>query len=659
MPRWNFRALPDSERDYFPDDDQFFEGSCVEHLVRAAIQNSLDAVDDKQGQRVRVRFFLSGGTAALPVQRARYWLGGLDEHLAATKRLPAALHERACVPFLVIEDFGTKGLIGDPSVAWHDEDSHFDNDFYFFWRAIGTTGKRSSARGSWGVGKSTYQQVSAIRTFFGLTVRYDDGRELLMGEARLGPRYLDSNRYDQFCAFGEFGQNLRDSNFVTPIETKEELQRFREDFRLERRSEPGFSCVVPLAITIDESDEAIASLADEFTLAAIHHFAVPLLAGELRVEIGTPSRVVVLEDIKSLRAAINEIDPSRFGAKAQAHGRAELEAAVALAEWSLGSEAESMRVTLINEATRDACQWAKLQIPSDAMPTLRSRFASGQPVAFRVPITVRHKQKGDLASWFDVFVKQLPELQRSSVRFVRQGLTISEVRSGNVGTVSALVVVDRGDLAELLRAAENPAHTTWKREDRLEDRLNHDFIGGESRIGVVVDAPKVLVGRLLESSGEVDYDLLAEFFPLPSTDGFVSRKSRGRKTGTKDRDKPTDIQPPTRPLILTELADGFTLTRNPEVPLKSSRFEMHVAFDTETGNPFSAWEKYDFEIGKHGVTCECAGGSRVIDGNKLTVSIRDDKFRLSVRGFDPERDLAIQTPKWLPDKKRSNTQDDT
>ncbi len=656
MPRWNFRVMSDAEKSTDSKEGEFFRDDAVSAVVRESVQNSLDAADEEQGSRVRVRFFLSGATKAISAQSGALWFDGLQQQIAISRRVPTSLRGRDRIPFLVIEDFGTKGLVGNSATAWHPEDSVESNDFYFFWRALGTTGKRNTARGSWGVGKSTYQQVSAIRTFFGLTVRSDDRRQLLMGEARLGVRSQNSVRFDQFAYFGEFSSADRD--FVTPTETVAAIQQFRTDFGLERTSEPGFSCVVPLAIDADINDDSASALAYEFALASIHHFAMPILAGQLRIDVSTPTRNIILENGESVRRVLEQMDLAKSGVK-ELHDKNDLLASVALTQWSLNEDVGRKIVHLVNESPQKAAQWQKIRIPESELHTLRAKFESSEAVALHVPVTVRRKDGQNVDTGFKVFLQQSSNLKKSSVRYIRQGLTISDVRSPNLGGVAALVVVEEGPLAELLRSAENPSHTTWKREDRLGDRLNHDFTGGESRIGLVVDAPKVLVSRLLESNGAVDYDLLSEFFPIPTVDGIVVRKNKGHKDGKNKPPGPPALTKTAKPLLFTELTDGFSFTRDKEVPLKQRKFVFRIAFSTALGDPFKAWEKFDFEIGRGGISCDCVGGSRVIEGNKITATIRDDSFRLVVRGFHPERDLAVETPRWISSKNAQDTPEES
>lgn len=108
-----------------PIESEFFStealGSLADALVREAIQNSLDA--RSPGEPVRVRIAFSPPGAWLQGERAARYFAGLWRHLAADRsglaRLPSPEEP---VGFLVVEDYGTRGLQGDPRQS-EDEES--------------------------------------------------------------------------------------------------------------------------------------------------------------------------------------------------------------------------------------------------------------------------------------------------------------------------------------------------------------------------------------------------------------------------------------------------------------------------------------------------------------------------------------------------------
>src|SRR5262245_23237028 len=161
-PRWHFNVLRRGDRIRDPIQGEFFASESIdgpaEAVVREGIQNSLDAnprdpSDQPVSTTVRVRIFVSGADGALSGSRLRPYMEGAWEHLHAERN---GLHEPpgegAPCPFLVVEDFCTTGLTGDPG-QWEDRPG-VGNPFFYFFRAEGRSQKGEDYRGRWGVGKA-------------------------------------------------------------------------------------------------------------------------------------------------------------------------------------------------------------------------------------------------------------------------------------------------------------------------------------------------------------------------------------------------------------------------------------------------------------------------------------------------------------------------
>jgi hypothetical protein len=91
------------------------------------------------------------------------------------------------VPYLLIEDFrharADRRPALDPELEPDGEETK--NDFFYFWRNVGRSSKGEVDRGRWGLGKAVFTVASRVRTIFGITRRFDDGRSLLLGQSVL------------------------------------------------------------------------------------------------------------------------------------------------------------------------------------------------------------------------------------------------------------------------------------------------------------------------------------------------------------------------------------------------------------------------------------------------------------------------------------------
>src|SRR5688572_9300063 len=108
LPSWHFREMDRGEINVDPVHDEFFKAQdLADALVREAIQNSLDA--RRGNSKVHVRLRIATGEQALTPERAEPYLRGLAAHLP-----PGVADFEGSMPFLVVEDSGTRGLTGDP-----------------------------------------------------------------------------------------------------------------------------------------------------------------------------------------------------------------------------------------------------------------------------------------------------------------------------------------------------------------------------------------------------------------------------------------------------------------------------------------------------------------------------------------------------------------
>ena len=124
---WHFTQQTPDMKSRNAMQQKFFEldKAMVVSLVRESIQNSLDAKDDDIQGPVQVRIFVSGQEHALSREQTDPFLTDVAwEHFtAAGNGLDSIRPERdeSC-HFIVIEDFGTKGLNGD-ILEWSKPDN--------------------------------------------------------------------------------------------------------------------------------------------------------------------------------------------------------------------------------------------------------------------------------------------------------------------------------------------------------------------------------------------------------------------------------------------------------------------------------------------------------------------------------------------------------
>jgi hypothetical protein len=168
--------------------DAFFTAESLENLseavVREAIQNSLDAAERASGNIRQVHFRIHFVPSASPDVR-RYLA---DLFAPARENFERGLSRSNLdnlfgddCGYVVLEDFGTRGLTGDVE-EWRLEHAE-ENAFFSFFRAEGRSGKTGEKLGRWGIGKQVFPTASRLHAMLGLTVRRESPDRVLMGSS--------------------------------------------------------------------------------------------------------------------------------------------------------------------------------------------------------------------------------------------------------------------------------------------------------------------------------------------------------------------------------------------------------------------------------------------------------------------------------------------
>ncbi len=619
FPKWDFRRMGPGEINVDPVHDEFFKAQDLsDALVREVIQNSLDA--RRGNSKVRVRFRFADGNDRLPAERAAAYLHGLAPHLASLENdLPEGLPPLdEPMPFLVIEDAGTRGLSGRPDVdpELEPEDAG-KNDFYFFWRNIGRTLKGELDRGRWGLGKAVFPIASQIHTILGLTHRADDNRRLLLGQSVLKTHVRASERYSPYGFFA-----LHDERgFPLPIEDPELIARFCEDFGLQRE-EPGLSVVIPW---FRQGDIPFASIA----AAVVRQYFYPVIRGDLvvQVENGTRSETIDGRSIEAVAARTIDSEAE------------EIAKLCTLTRWAVTSGAAEIEEIELQDPTR-APKWDAEIVGAQRVERLRERLERGDRIAVRVPVAVKRLRSRPAHAHFDVFMEKDESLRRGEHHFIRRGITIPEIRTPREKPVRALLVVDDDKLSTLLGDAENPAHSDWsERADRVRAHYDH----GATTVRFVKTALGHLASILLRPPEGRVRDFLGDFFSieLPHDGDAPAPGRKPASEGETVADGSTPAATGGSALELRRISGGFVIEG--QAPREGARMRAELAYRTPNGNPFRKHDPLDFDLSGADVTLEVEG-ARILSRaeNVVELETESETFRVTCGGFDSRRDLVVR-----------------
>ena len=607
-----------------PIEGEFFStealGSLADALVREAIQNSLDARLTGMPVRMRIGFSSPGGGEH---SRMDYFDGLLPHVAAARERSDGVPRADTPIDFVVVEDFGTRGLQGDPRQSEDEEiaATAFRNDFYYFWRNVGRSRKAASDLGRWGLGKTVFAAASRASAFLAVTVRANDPTPLLMGQAVLRIHKLDNARYYPYGYFGRF-----EGDFALPVDDAGVVERFVRDFGLERRNEPGLSVVIPFPDRELTPQALLPSLAQ--------HYFVPILAGDLSIDVDHGGKRERLDRVAFARV-VEHVDRSEASSLARL---------VDLARWGLALTA-SAPARLPDPAPANAPRWTRDDATDAALSTLREPFNGGARIAVRVPVWVKPGSGEPVLATFDVWIERDDSMNTADERFVRDGITIAGVRGGVQPGVRAIVCIRDRALSALLGDSENPAHTEWQeRSPRFRDRYRH----GPFTLRYVKGAPREIVRMLTRPAEGRDLALLRHVFSIdmPTEETVRRREGRTANAGLEAKGDGAAIGPASRgarAFELQRLEGGFCVAGDPDSVVTPRQMIVRVAYEVRRGNPFKLWQPLDFELERPPIAIDLSGATLVRKrGNELVVTIGEPAFRITVQGFDPHRDVRVK-----------------
>ena len=588
------------------------DGVLARGVVRESIQNSLDARRPRDGT-ARVRFCLRRGRMAARFSGAEVFLEGIWEHMAAKNAgLRSPPVRSAPIPFLVVEDFGTSGLTGDPA-QWQPFGSE-RNPFFLFFRALGRSGKEGEDRGRWGVGKFVFPMASDGSSWFGYTVPSTGGGPALMGRVVLKTHGTSAK---SFHPDGHWGLRSGDSSLVMPEVERSVLAAFRTLFALQRQEEPGLSVVVPW-ITEEISGESLLE-------AAIREYFLPILRRDLIVEIDDNGQRTVLDD-GSLRAMVDDIQSEL--------DRAYVSIGIAIADSDTGLTELGSRIRY------DEMEWPETPFGEGDEQRLLHRLEEGELLNVRVPIEVKPKDERPRPTHFDVYMQRVEGLGRARPLLVREGITIPEDRTTALHGIASLVTIDDRPIAVLVGDSESPAHT------ELQYQLIKDKYTYAGKVLQLLRAASASIVKTLEhSSQEDDPFLLAQFFPV-STDDETRRGEleTRRKKGASREPPPTGIPPGRAPRVrLARIDGGFRITEASDASEVLGEVTVRCAYDVRRGNPFKRYRPFDFTFSQADLGVDVEGAEITLrEDDRFAFRPSGSKFECRVTGFDPNRNLIVK-----------------
>ena len=660
--QWIFTPKSPSTKTRDPISGEYFSNEAIDNagqaLVREAIQNSLDAQMEHSVGPVRIRIYVSGDDTALSPASHRRWFQQAWPHYHAKRnglqhgRLTSGM---AC-RFLVIEDFGTTGLTGDP--GQFQEEPGVPNSFFYFFRAEGKTAKEGDDRGRWGIGKQVFPRSSLAQTHFGYSETHKGA--FLMGSCILKHHQVDGVTYVPDGYFGVGSITKGGDPVAMPLTDPGVIAQFRTDFRVSRQpGQWGTSIVVPwLDGEDDDGDTSSAFARDQLAIAVLEEYLLPLMDRRVEVTVEDPDGAICLT-ADTYESGLQQL--ARSPVPSVPERAAKLLPFVDLAK---RIERKDYRHYQLNTFPQERPTWVDSVLPEEKRQQIKADLMVGKAVRVTARVTVRRKgtEEGDperrTTSIFDCY------LLRNAVdtvppRFLREDLLISGIRSKPIPGCTSLVRIEKGHLATMLGDAENPAHTEWTAKS---DNFKNRYVYGPAMLSFVIAFPSDLHKTVTTEPARVDRSLLLDLFhdsgpelrredgdtvtpPLGDDDpnGGGEDPGSGADGGgvTPPPDVPT-LSVPSMPYRVLDADDGFTIVSTACPFPQETLLRLRCAYVTTVGSALKKYNRVDFDFSKSKLSVDLDGAQLAkADGNELLLRIVNPTFKVRVAGFDRNRDLEV------------------
>lgn len=648
--QWLFTHKAGNELERNPTQGEHFnkrsDDSSSEDIVREGIQNSLDArsKDAKaRGLQVKVKISVCAQIDTPSYDDVKHIFDPdfFNHALAKGSGLNNPPSDGDDCPYLVYEDFETTGLVGDVASTESPEQG-VKNRFYCFVRADATQDKEAGDMGSWGVGKTVFPSTSRLNTTLFKSVREKDNKisSFYMGRAIF--RYHRLNKGEKlwrpdswFCkpTKGCFGSESSEL-FAMPI--IEDSDPFKP-FNLSRDNEPGLSIIVPY---IDYEDFTFQKLLK----AVIENWAFAIVKNDLAVEISVAGQcekissttisnaVELIEDqavLKNLKSLV---------LIAEDHGSVlPPDCCFTLEDQYPYKNEDGRSVSPKWEGLKD--DWID-DVLAEKMKTALDEHGL---LKVQVPIQIeRVKPPVSLVqSFFTVFFKEALD-QHGAIRPYpfREGLLVKGRGAGDspkqVTGYSSVIWIDEGELADMLRDAEDPSHSSWSsRAGKFEGKYKY----GKATLNFVRNSAYRIM-RSIINEDEINMSIFEDLVGLPAA---PKKKKKKRKI---DKLKPPPL-PPSK-FTISKGNGWFKVTPGIEKCEKIASLTIRAVYSNGSRKQsFSTYKRYaknkiyDFEFGndinvEHN-NCELLSQNP----NRMVIQSLGEGFSIECSGFDQDRDVYI------------------
>jgi len=589
--------------------DQF---SNVDTLVRESVQNILDA-EVSADNPVGVDF--SFGESNEPFICELF--SSLNTFRDNCSNIPQ--QNFTSVKWLVIKDTNTTGLLGDI-------ERRRDSNFWKYWMNFGSGSKVSGNLGRHGVGRVSIILGSKAHTIIGATLRQGEENPILSGIS-----LLESTDYEgkERSSTSLLVEDFLDNEDIYKLHSDEKIANILDAFGVTFAS-PGLALIV-----IDPREEITL---DRIRAAIIEHFASAIIKGTLKASCNGDeiTKDNIVETARSLSTNFQIRNMSN-----------DFESYLGLIS-DLHDEETSKFSFNFNVPKRIK----NFDFSEENLKKFRETLNETGKILFDFNFELQIKnQEGGTDTKQCTFKVGFahPTIPSKGVEtYHRRGMAIPNGPQWPVldGTYTAAITAADRELANLLNICEGKAHLSWSSSTHVEEELEKTYVNGMDVRNMCAHSLKDIYGILRESSSEPDQNFWETFFSAPLDPDSSSDNDDQDDDVVPDPDDETNDRDQSLNLYrYSQTNSGFIIDGNPDFDFEGQvlSFRVCVAYETEGKDPFGFWDQADFDLqADHRMTNfqNCITSWR--RGNEFDVTVTRPDFKLTIEGFDKNREVAVK-----------------
>ena len=335
---------------------------------------------------------------------------------------------------LVIEDFDTTGILGDPERPHALLPNEKPNNWYGFFHNVGKSPKKNEVgtSGSEGEGKQVFSYASRCSTFFVNTYQSDTKNEYFMGMCMMGSHNEYEKEYLPLSHFGKIkNEENKDEAIDTPI-TNGDVSKYKNLFGIERK-EFGTTIIIPFVKEEITKEHLIAQSINRLKYIISNNKIILDICGEII-------------NSENLKEVIKKYCPDKF------------ENLSKYLDFLNEIKSNNYNIYKANTSPNDQ-SLTDDNFNKDDIINIKSDYENGKIINVEVPVVIKKKEKDAESenSSFNIYIQKSNSFEGED-DLVRGSLPIYEQSVFRNKNSYGLCLISKDNITSLVRDAEGANH---------------------------------------------------------------------------------------------------------------------------------------------------------------------------------------------------------